>query len=324
MACSPLPILPFRRVGALVALVLLTATHGSAAPQRNPAPAKASAAASLTAAVLLEKSVVAHQAAARKLAAKSRWSAALGELGKAQKEVRVASRSVMPTRRLPAAYQREARALRLRFAQQRRLADQGKANLTVALQQYSAGRKALDQKYGLHSTGAVVAGVRPPAGRARFLLLSAALSDQSAEYFTHSGNRVQAQKAREDGLRDRLVANRVSGKSALAEAAAEKLLALNPSRPDLFRVVGGFYEEAGRYERAVPVWQRLAQLLETGRPTGLGSGSAASVRESVNRQLAVSYRRLAFCQSRLGKKSEAEAALRKAAEVEARVTAPRR
>lgn len=295
-----------------------------AAPQRVAAPKKAFPARQ-AAALPLEKSVAAHQAAARKLAAQSKWKAALNELGKAQREVRLASRATPPPAKLSAAYLKESEALRKQFGQQRLLACQGKADLAVALKKYSAGRKALNAKYGLHTPGKSASlGLRSAKDRAHFLLLESTLSDQAAEYFARSGNRTQAQKAREDALRDRVVAYQSLAKHPQADAAAEKLLALNPNRPDLFRTVGEYYEDTKRYERAAPVWQRLVGLLEVGRPTGLGSGSVAELRGSANRQLALCYRRLAFCQSRLGKKAEAEAALRKAGDADARVNARNR
>ena len=81
---------------------------------------------------------------------------------------------------------------------------------------------------------------------------------------------------REEALRDRLLAYRALGKYELAGPTAEKLLAQNPTRPDLFRIVGDYYEDQKRYNRAEPVWQRLAQLLDTGRPTGIGAGNPES------------------------------------------------
>jgi hypothetical protein len=207
--------------------------------------------------------------------------------------------------------------------QQRALAAQGKADLPRALAAYNAGRQALDQKYGLRAKpgGTTAAGVKSPAEKARFLLLSAGLEEQAAEYHAHKGNRERAERARQDALRDRLLAYRGIGKLGPAGSAAEKLLAHPVTRADLFRTVGDFYEEQHQFKQAAAVWQRLAQLLESGRTTGMGSGTPAAIRASGARQLAVCYRRLAFCQSKLGKKAETEAALQKAAAAEARVSA---
>ena len=222
-------------------LALLIVVPGFAAPQRKAVLLKKGKPAPQAAALPLEKSVATHQAAARKLAAKSRWKAALLEIGKAQREIHAASRAVPPPPSRSAAYLKEANALRQKLARQRRLAAEGKANLPRALAEYSAARKALVRKYGLMpKPGTAATQVRPPAERARFLLLGSTLSDQSAEYYLHSGNRQQAQQVREDALRDRLLAYHALGKYEPAGTVAEKLLAMNPTRPNLFRVVGDY------------------------------------------------------------------------------------
>jgi len=259
----------------------------------------------------IEQQVEALRAKASQGAAKNNWKLAIHYLNEAQKEVRTARRAALyQGTRSPVspAYREERGKLRDWLVAQEKLARAGKKSRAQVAKELKARQDELNRKHGVPTAGKSNSGAA-----ARYDLLSASLDDSLAVYYGKKGNAAEAAGHRRSALVTRLGVYRVQGKADLAAQTADKLLATAPNDPEAYSVAGAYFQEKGQIQRASQIWQKGIRALESGAAKVRPTGVARDRTRTRNQYLGHFYRQQAFCYSKLGRATEATAAMRKAA-----------
>jgi len=271
---------------------------------------------------MAEKTAARHQANAVRAVAAQRWEPARREIGKARSLLQKAELDEWMAdkkKRENPQYRAGLRALQQWALEQKRKAPYADLDMKKLAREATVKRAALDRKFGFPTTAQLAAQrKRRAAEQSERDLQRAALDDLEAACLAGTGKPGPAEALRARAGMLRLTVYQALHKAPQAEQAAQKLLALKAPTPEVFAVVGTFYQSQKQFERAVEVWKRGIASLEGQQAKPPAPATTVEARRSHSRRLGEFYRQLAFSYQRLGNGTEMNRALQKAGEVEAR------
>jgi hypothetical protein len=252
--------------------------------------------------------VAALKQKAAKAAAAGKWEAALIPIREArllvQKDLRRA-RYQLPHPKVDPRYRKEAAALSRRVREKYRTGPKTPEAREQARKEIADGQRALAKKYKVNDPAAV-ARLRKAmtALDARYDLADAALQELEGHYLRKSGKEPQGRQLWEDAFTDRMAAYERLGKPKEAGHTAAKLLNAGPKLPGSYMAVAEYHQRRKQYPAAAHVWQKEIRQAE--------AGQLQVAPKQQPRVLALAYRQLAFCYTRLGRSADARKAMEKA------------
>jgi hypothetical protein len=269
-------------------------------------------AASAHAQTQVDRRVAALKKTAAQAAAVRKWDAAYPPLREARSLLRRDRRraqSAIPRPKVDSRYRKEIAAVDKRLGEKFKAGPQTQQARQAIQEEFKAAQAALAKKYRINDPAAVSRlQKRQSLVHARYDLAEAGLDELEGGYLERAGKKDVGRELREAAEARRLRAYDTLGKSAEADKAAARLLAMEPRNPGTFSAVAEHHQARGRFGAAAGVWQKLIRLAESGLLQVEQSQKPAL--------LAVAHRQLAFCYSKIGKLAEARAATQKAQALE--------